>query len=117
MTKLQPGLSIPGIHSVFQRNRRLINMRCKITDTERRGVFAFVDVRQHGSNKRRAPLCSHHGVQASVLAAVPEPELELFKAEPFLRFRDRSAADAVEDEFTPDFIFGGELIFPSSFTS
>lgn len=107
----------PRLHGVFQRYRRLVNMRRKITDTERRGVLAFVDVRQHGGDQRRTPLRPHHGVQASVLAAVPEPELELSEAEPFLRFRDRPAADAVEDKFAPDFIFGGELIFPSSFTS
>lgn len=107
----------PRLHSVFQRYRRLVNVRRKITDAERGCVLAFIDVRQHGCDQRRTPLCSHHGVQAPVLAAVPEPELELSKAEPFLRFRDRPAADAVEDEFAPDFIFGGELIFPSSFTS
>lgn len=107
----------PSLHSVFQRYRRLVNMRRKITDAERGGVLAFVDVSQHGGDQRRAPLRPHHRVQATVLAAVPEPELELSEAESLLSFCDRSSADAVEDEFAPDFIFGGELIFPSSFTS
>lgn len=90
----------------------------EICRAERRCFRIPVHVSDDACHNPSTPFGAHHRVQASVAFPVFNPELEFPEAEDFLRFGDGSAADAVEDEFTPDFVFSAEfVVFPRSLTS
>lgn len=114
---------MPFLHCFIQFNRVITGglrgkVKSKIRHAERRRARPPVNVGDRTGHHPCSPLGAHHRVQASVALPVLNPELEFPEAEDFLRFCDGSAADAVEDEFTPDFVFSAEfVVFPRSLTS
>lgn len=112
---LRPLSPVP--QGVLKHDGRLLDMGSEIGQAKRRRISAPVYIRHHRRNQRCAPLRAHHGIQVAIFAAVAKPELKLPEAEGLLRFGDGFTADAIEDEFAPDLIVGGELDFPGALTS
>ena len=93
-------------------------MLSEVSRAERWLFGIAVGICNHTGHNARAPLSSHHWVQATVFGPVFCPELVFFEADRFPRFGDGAAADSVEDELAPELVFGAELVlFPRSLTS
>lgn len=108
----------PVAHSFFQAYSFFLHVRGEVSDFIRWVILSTVYVGQHAGYQRSAPLSSHHRVQVSVSGAVLSPDLILPETQVFSGISNGSSTNAVEDEFTPELIFGAELVvFPKSFTS